>query len=211
MMRKIIVCSLLLILLSNAFFAQTNQKPIGVEELQRQMVSKTADVNTISCDFIQNKHMEYLDAVIESKGKLFFDKKNRLRWEYVEPFRYLITINKGKFTINTDGQINEFDIESNKVFSQVSELIISSVNGSIFTDSKFNVQATVNDTEYVIIMEPKLKELKDVISKIKMHVDIKDFSVNKVIMYEKQDNYTEIQFLNKKFNEVLPDSIFVGK
>ncbi len=210
-MRKIIVCGLLFTLFSYPVFAQSNQQPISVEELQQQMVAKTADVNTISCDFVQNKHMEYLDAVIESKGKLFFDKKNRLRWEYFEPFRYLILINKGKFAINTDGQTSEFDIESNKVFSQVSELIISSVNGSIFTDPKFNVQAFIKGNEYVILMEPKAKELKDVISKIKMNVDTKDFSVNKVIMYEKQDNYTEIIFINKKFNAVLPDSIFTGK
>lgn len=210
-MKQLVSSVLLFILTIINVSAQKDKKSISVEELRSQMIEKTADVNTISCDFIQNKHMEYLDAVITSKGKLFFDKNNRLRWEYVDPFSYLITINKGKFTINTDGQVSEYDIESNKVFSQVSELIISSVNGSIFTDSKFNVEAFVEGNEYLISLEPNIPELKEVLNKIKMTVDKKNFSVNKVIMIEKQDNYTEINFLNKRFYEALPDSIFTGE
>lgn len=206
---KIVAGIALLLMTLHSAIAQ--KVSIGVDDLQKEMVSKTADISTISCDFVQNKHMEYLDAQITSKGKLFFDKKNRLRWEYVDPFSYLITINKGKFTINTDGQVSEYDIESNKVFSKISELIISSVNGSIFTDSKFNVEAFIDGNEYLIFLEPNVPELKEVISKIKMFVDKNDFSVNKVVMYEKEDNYTEINFINKKFNEVLSDSIFAGK
>jgi len=205
---KAILASLFII---SGLSVWAQKTPVSVETLRKEMVEKTADVTTITCDFVQNKHMEFLDEVIVSKGKLYLDKKNRLRWEYTDPYLYLITINKGKFTINTDGEVSEFDIESNKVFSQISELIISSVNGSIFTDSKFKVEAFIEGNEYVIFLEPNLPEMKDIISKIKMLVDKNDFSVNKVTMFEKEDNYTEIEFINKKFNEVLSDNIFSGK
>lgn len=209
-MKHLMLYILFSILIGTPLLAQS-KKAISVDDLQKEMIKKTADINSISCEFVQKKNMEYLDAVIESKGTLCFDKQNRLRWEYLEPFSYLITINKGTFTINTDGKISEYDIESNKVFSQVSELIISSVNGSIFTDAKFKVDAFVDATEYLIYMEPFQDEMKDVLSKIEMHVDVNDFSVNKVLMFEKADNYTEIQFINKQFNEILPDSMFTGK
>lgn len=185
-----------------------DNKPITVEQLQSEMLSKTADLVSVSCDFEQNKHLQYLDAVVSSSGKLIFDKNNRLRWEYVEPFEYLIVINNGTFSIKTDGRVSEYDIESNKMFSQISELIVSSVNGSIFTDPAFCVVAHHNSKEYIVFMEPKDEEMKKVLSKIKMHIDKADFSVNKVIMYEKEDDYTEINFLNKKFNADLAAGTF---
>ncbi len=210
-MLKKFVLGLFVLFITGLVSAQEDGASISVDELQKVMKEKTAGVNTISCDFIQDKHMEYLETIITSKGKLVFDKKNRLRWEYKEPFEYLITINNGQFTISTDGETNNYDIESNQMFSKISELIISSVNGTIFTDSNFDVKAFDGETQYIIYLEPNIEELKEVLNKIKMQIDKKDFSVDKVTMYEMDDNYTEISFINKKFNENLPDHIFTAK
>ncbi|MCG8581705.1 MAG: outer membrane lipoprotein carrier protein LolA [Bacteroidales bacterium] len=197
----------ILMLLSTGAYAQ-NRAPIAVEELKSEMLSKTADLVSVSCDFEQNKHLEYLDAVVSSTGKLVFDKNNRLRWEYKEPFEYLIVINNGTFTIKTDGRTNEYDIESNQLFSQISELIISSVNGTIFTDPAFGVKAFKEANEYIVFMEPAVEEMREVLRKIEMHINVNDFSVNKVIMFEQEDNFTEIKFINKVFNATLPGNTF---
>ncbi|WP_430813717.1 outer membrane lipoprotein carrier protein LolA [Carboxylicivirga sp. RSCT41] len=206
--RSIIsVCAGTMLLITSGICAQ-NRTPIAVEELKSEMLIKTTDLVSVSCDFEQNKHLEYLDAVVSSTGKLVFDKNNRLRWEYKEPFEYLIVINNGKFSIKTDGRINEYDIESNQLFSQISELIISSVNGTIFTDPAFGVSAFKNGSEYIVFMEPTVEEMKEVLRKIEMHINVADFSVNKVIMFEQEDNFTEIKFINKVFNAALPGNTF---
>ncbi len=190
------------------FTAMGQQKKISIQELQNEMQQKTANIESISCDFKQNKHLKYLDAVVESEGKLCFDKNNRLRWEYLTPFEYLIVINQGKFSIKTDGRVSEYDTKSNKIFTQISDLMISSVNGTIFTDPNFSVSAFVEKGEYIIYLEPNIKEMKDVISQIKLYINKSDFSVNKVYMFEREDDFTEIIFKNKKFNEALPECTF---
>ncbi len=201
------ICTLVLMFLSTSGLAQSRTS-IAVDDLKSEMLSKTASLVSVSCDFEQNKHLEYLDAVVSSTGKLVFDKNNRLKWEYKEPFEYLIVINDGKFSIKTDGRINEYDIESNQVFSQISDLIISSVNGTIFTDSKFGVSAFKAGKEYIVFMEPQVEEMKEVLRKIEMHINVDDFSVNKVIMFEQEDDFTEIKFINKVFNATLPANTF---
>jgi len=207
-MKEIIV-GILFVMVFSHVNAQKHGKPISVEALQKVMLDKTQEIVSISCDFSQEKQMQYLDEAISSRGKLFFDKNNRLRWEYVDPFEYLIVINDGNFIIETDGRKSEYDIESNKMFSQISELIISSVNGTVFTDDKFNVEAYVDDKQYLVYLEPNIEELKQVIRKIKMRINKSDFSVDQVVMYEEQDDFTEINFLNKQFNEVLPNHLFI--
>lgn len=208
MNRKNIIVGLIALFLQVHVIAQNGKSSIEVSELKQEMLEKTVDVKSVSCDFEQNKHMEYLDAVITSTGKLVFDKKNRVRWEYQNPFEYLIVINNGKFSIMTDGRINEYDIKSNPMFSQISELIISSINGSVFTNDEFNVKAYKTPNQYEIILQPVNEEMKKVINKIKLIVDRSDFSVDQVVMYERENDYTEIKFTNKRFNEVLSDRTF---
>ncbi len=200
-MRKLHIITGIFMLLFAGINAQTK---IEVEALNKIMQEKTKDVQSVLCDFKQEKHMEYLDAVIESSGKLYFDKQNRLLWEYVEPFQYLITINNGKFTINSDGNISEHDIKSNKMFSQLSDLIIKSVNGTIFTDDSFDVEAVEEPKQYVVTLHTRKPEMKEVLAKIELLINKTDFSVNEVKMYEQQDDFTHITFINKKFNASIP-------
>ncbi len=200
-MKHLTILLGVLMLLGTAVVAQ---KKVSVDELHKIMQEKTKDVQSVACDFEQEKHMEYLDAVIASSGKLYFDKQNRLLWEYVEPFQYMITINNGKFTINSDGNISEHDIKSNKMFSQLSDLIIKSVNGTIFTDDSFDVEAVEETNQYVVTLHTKKPEMKEVLSKIDLLIDKSNFSVNEVKMYEQQDDFTHIKFINKKFNASIP-------
>ncbi len=210
--KRCTICSVLLVFIASfAFFvahAQESGQEVSVQELQKEMKEKTATVENVSCDFVQKKHLQFLDEVVTSDGKLFFDIKNRLRWEYVTPYEYLIVINNGKFCIKNDGKVSEFDTKSNKVFTQISDLIVKSVNGTIFTSSEFNVKAYKSDNEYIINLEPNIQQMKDVLSKIKLYINKDNFSVNRVFLYEKEDNYTEITFKNKKFNASLPESTF---
>ncbi len=206
-----IIKMLLLFIATLAFqgaYAQESGDEVSVQELQKEMTQKTADVENVSCDFVQKKHLQFLDEVVTSDGKLFFDKNNRLRWEYVSPYEYLIVINNGKFSIKNDGKVSEFDTNSNKVFTQISDLIVKSVNGTIFTSPEFNVKAYKDKDEYIIYLEPNIQEMKDVLSRIKLCINEEDFSVNRVFLYEKEDNFTEITFKNKKFNASLPESTF---
>ncbi|MBN2165431.1 MAG: outer membrane lipoprotein carrier protein LolA [Marinilabiliaceae bacterium] len=195
-------------LLNEVYIISQDKKIVSITDLQKEMLDKTSGVENVSCSFEQYKHLKFLDEVVQSKGKLVFDKQNRLRWEYLHPFEYLIVINENKFYIKTEGRISKYDVESNKMFSQICDLIISSVNGSIFTDSRFKVQAYVNNGQYELNMEPTIKEMREVIKHIKLLINKADFSVDKVVMYENGDDYTEIIFSNKKFNATIPETTF---
>lgn len=154
------------------------------------MLEKTKNLVSVSCDFEQIKQLDYLDATINSSGKLWFDNQNRLCWEYTAPFQYLIVLNKGKFQIKTDQKVSAYDVSSNPMFAQMSELITSSVNGSIFTNPEFEVEALAQEATYVIDLKPRNQHLKKLLSKITITIDKADFSVNQVVMYEQEENYT---------------------
>jgi len=66
----------------------------------RQSFSEvTKKTLTIEAGFIQEKNLSVLSEKIITKGKFLFKKENKLRWEYTDPFHYLIILNNGTMFI----------------------------------------------------------------------------------------------------------------
>src|SRR5438045_7261862 len=48
------------------------------------------NTHSIQSDFVQEKKLKMLNDKVISKGKLYFKKEDKLRWEYEEPYRYIV-------------------------------------------------------------------------------------------------------------------------
>jgi len=205
---KIII---LLIIAAQTLNSQNNTyvKINDIKQLEAKLNENSNKNNTIQSDFVQNKTIEYLDETIVSKGKFWFKKSNNLRWEYNEPFNYIITIKDGKFTIKDGNKISNYDINTNAVFKEINDLLISMAEGNMIKDDKFFVEAFENKTSYLLKLTPKNENMKNFINKTEVYIDKIDLSVYKIIMLESESDFTEILFTNRKFNEEIRDNIFI--
>ncbi len=203
---------LILFMLSFSSFSQEKGKfntVKNIKELEQKLNTNSAKINSITSDFTQEKHLAYLNDVIVTKGKFWFKKENKLRWEYTSPFEYIIIINNGKFIIKDEDKINEFDINSNKAFQEVNNLIINSVKGTLLEEGKFEITAFKSTSSYLVVLIPKDNEMKKVLNKIELYFDISSLNISKVKMIENEDDYTIISFINRKLNEDIPASTFI--
>lgn len=205
---KIII---LLIIAAQTLNSQNNTyvKINDIKQLEAKLNENSNKNNTIQSDFVQNKTIEYLDETIVSKGKFWFKKSNNLRWEYNEPFNYIITIKDGKFTIKDGNKISNYDINTNAVFKEINDLLISMAEGNMIKDDKFFVEAFENKTSYLLKLTPKNENMKNFINKTEVYIDKIDLSVYKILMLESESDFTEILFTNRKFNEEIRDNIFI--
>jgi outer membrane lipoprotein-sorting protein len=181
----------------------------NLQEVEQKLNANSAKINSIKSDFIQEKHLEFLNDTIITKGKFWFQKENLLRWEYTSPFKYIIVINNGKFIVKDEDKVSEFDINSNKAFQQVNNLIISSVKGSLMEEDMFEITAFKNKTTYLLALVPKDINMKNVLNKIELYFDAETLDVIKVKMIENEQDYTIISFINKKYNETIPSNTFI--
>lgn len=203
-MKKI----LLLIFVARFAFAQ-NFKPVKdtvALRLKIEQVSKT--VNTIESDFNQEKNLSMLSEKIVSKGHFVFKKENLLRWEYNSPYKYLIVINKDKIRIKDEKKTSKYDMNNNKVFKEINDIMISCVQGNIFKSGKFKVLYFENDKYYKLELWPLQKNMKESLKKINMYFDKNVTSVSKLDMIEPNDDSTTLEFINKKLNGTVVDNIF---
>jgi len=178
------------------------------EAVAEKLTERAAGIRTIQSDFLQEKQLQYLDETITSKGRFWFRRENSLRWEYLAPYQYTIILHEGMFRIRDGEQVSEYDVASNPVFREINDMIIGMVQGDILKEDRFGMQFFENPESYLVILEPLSGNVKEVITHMEITFDKQELMVTGIIMRESEQDYTVISFLDRSFNEAIPESVF---
>jgi len=190
----------------------------GMAQEQKMTASEIAafkqDVNvvskkikTLSTDFIQYKHLDFLSKDIETSGKMIFKEPALLQWQYKKPYNYSIVFKNGKILINDEGKKSAVDIGNSKIFGRINKLIVGSVSGNMFDDKEFAISYFKSKGQNLAKFIPKDAALKKYIKQIELTFD-KESTVVQVKLLESSDDYTRIVFKNKVINAKIDDSLF---
>jgi len=179
------------------------------ENVKQYITEATRNVTTIQSEFIQEKELSVLSEKIISKGIFYFKKEKQLRWEYLVPFKYLIIINKDKLLVRDDNSENRFNLQSNKVFREINNIIMGAIQGTLLDDTK-NFQSSLFDENscYLCKLVPINSKLKESLSEIWLYFNKNDYTVDKLDLRESSGDYTRITFVSKQINTPLPDEKF---
>jgi outer membrane lipoprotein-sorting protein len=164
-------------------------------------------IKTLSTDFIQYKHLDFLSKDIETSGKMIFKEPNLLQWQYKKPYNYSIVFKNGKILINDEGKKSAVDIGNSKIFGRINKLIVGSVSGNMFDDKEFAISYFKLKVQNLAKFIPKDATLKKYIKQIELTFD-KEATVVQVKLLESSDDYTRIVFKNKVINAKIDDSLF---
>jgi outer membrane lipoprotein-sorting protein len=201
----------LLLLFPALAFSQTFKNVKDTLTLKQKIEAMSKSTTSIESDFTQQKELSMLSEKIISKGHFVFKKDNLLRWEYNSPTKYLIVINKDKIWIKDEKKTSKFDMNSNKVFKEINDIMLSCVQGTIFKSNKFKTSYFENEKSYKLELLPLDKNMKATFKKINLYFDKSVTSVSKMDMVEVSDDITTIDFTNKKLNAQIAENIFTVK
>ncbi len=176
----------------------------------RQSVNAVSQkITSLSTDFTQFKHMDFLSNDIETSGKMFFKEPDKLLWQYKKPYQYAIVFKNGKILIDDEGKKSAMDVGSSKIFAKLNKLIAGSVSGNLFDDREFAITCFKSKDFNVARLVPKDATLKKYIKQIELHFDKQQHTVSQVRLVESEQNYTKIVFKNKQTNAKIDDSVFM--
>ena len=165
---------------------------------------------TISSDFSQVKELSMIREKIISKGKFYFKKDRMLRWEYVQPYAYLIIIRGDQITVKDDNKVNTFNIQSNRIFREIIRIILGSIRGTLLSDEKnFSAEYSSNAASWIVKLKTLSPGLKNAVSEILISFDRRDYAVIKVEIMEPGGDYTRITFTDRKINQPVDDAKFL--
>jgi outer membrane lipoprotein-sorting protein len=182
-------------------------------EQQKQIIEKidqtASAMKGMQCDFVQTKRMKLLSKEMQSKGIMYFKRPNKLRWQYIAPYDYTFILNDDKVQIKSSKSTKNIDVQGNKMFRQITNIILNSVTGgSLKSSSDFNVEVYKKDNTYFAKLFPKKKELKQLYQVIEIYFDSALTMVNSVRMVEKTGDETRVNLINTKLNIAIDDKMF---
>ena len=207
MLRSFVI--LLTCLSALSVMGQTKLTSEQEKQVLAKMDQSSNALRSLQCDFVQSKRMKILSKEMQSKGILYFKKPDKIRWQYTSPYDYTFIMNGDKVQIKSAKTTKSIDIQGNKIFRQISTIILNTITGGgIKNSSDFNVELYESGDIYFAKMQPKKKEVKQVYSSIEVYFNSALTMVDTIKMIEKSGEYTVVKLVTPKINAAINESVF---
>ncbi|MDY6792968.1 MAG: outer membrane lipoprotein carrier protein LolA [Thermodesulfobacteriota bacterium] len=180
---------------------------VGWADNWDQIKNGAGQVDTVKCDFIQEKHMKILANPLISKGVLYYKVPGSLRWEYLSPIRSILLMHHGKtkrFIMKDDRFIGD-SCANLQAMGFVLKEITMWLKGRFDENPQFTATLTAGNK---IILLPKEKSFSMMIQKIELTLSDRPGIIKSVIIYESDDSFTRLIFQKSILNGNIDDSIF---
>lgn len=178
-------------------------------KVKQQINAVASSMKTMQCDFVQTKYLKMLNDKMVSRGKMYYQQTNKLRWEYTSPYTYTFVLNDSKVLISKGKRNDVINVNQSKFFKEIARIMMNSVVGKCLTDSKdFKVSFIGSSTEYVATLYPQQKQMQQMFQKIILHFNKQKSMVAKVELIEKKGDRTVIELKNVKTNAPVNGKVF---
>ena len=209
MPNKNSIITIIILLLPFFTIAQAVAMSVSAStDLKTRVIEKSEETTSIISDFEQFKHLDFLSDDIKSTGKLTYKSPSSIKWEYKVPFVYSAVFKNDKLYINDDGVKSKVNLDANKTFKSLNNLIVKSVRGDMFDEEKFDISYFENSENYIVHFMSLDKALKKMIAEFVLTFDKKSLNVITVKMIEPSNDFTLLKFLNQQTNQSVPDAVF---
>lgn len=149
-----------------------------------------------------------MEDVPESKGMVYYQSPNLLKWEYSSPEDYQVLYRDSKLYVSENGDTREVDLASNRMFEKVGEMIAGSVNGKILKANKdFDISYFKEKNSMKARVIPKDQRIAGMFSEIWMNFN-KENLIESVRLIDPSGDYTEIKLQNIVINQDIPKKVF---
>lgn len=178
-------------------------------QIRQQLGEAAAALHTMQCDFTQTKQLSMLNTKITSGGRMYYQQPGKLRWEYTQPYAYTFILNGNKVLLKNNNRNDVIDVNQNKLFREIAQIMISSVVGNCLSDDRnFKTSISATQKEWVATLLPLRKNMRQLFQKIILHFNRQQKMVSQVELVEKNGDKTIIDLKHIQKNEKISDRLF---
>ena len=171
------------------------------DKMLKKITSAASEMKTMKCDFVQVRKMSLLADEIKSSGVMYFEKDSKLRWEYREPTPYVMTINGGTVTVESDSGRSVSDASSSRLYKGIADMVMGCMSGESLTDSRmFRTTFTDLGSVWVAELRPVRKDLQRMFANLVLNFNPKTGLLMSMVMNDPAGNSTSITVSNISVN-----------
>ena len=204
-MKRLLIFSMALCLCILNLSAQK----VNETQVKQQINYMASRMKTMQCDFVQTKYIKMLNDKMVSRGRMYYQQSNKLRWEYTSPYTYTFVLNASRVLIRKGRRNDVINVNQSKMFKEIAHIMMNSVVGKCLTDTRnFKVTITSSSTMYVATLYPRQRQMRQMFQKIILHINKQKSVVSTVELIEKKGDRTVIQLKNIKINAPVNAKVF---
>ena len=207
---NLVILSFLLTIFITSTLGATDE---ALEEMIQKIETAHGTIKDFQAEFHQVTHYEGFETEIDSKGRVYFKKPGRLRWEYLSPNQNQVIVKNNKMWIFTPElkqvittPFSEFS-DSNIPFHLLSDF------GHMNRDFEITWTAPQGEKSPTGENGPLKLTLKPVepgtgLKKIELEVDPNQYFIRHIVLYEINGNLSSFTFSRIKTNVGLKEKLF---
>jgi outer membrane lipoprotein carrier protein len=156
---------------------------------------------------VQEKSSPMLEKATTMKGKLYFQKPNNIRWEYLGEKASAMVFTADKVVLESKGKKRIYDIAKNPMLAKLNALISGSINGNFLSQKEFDITVGQVKEHFEVVLKPKVNATRLFLKQITLMV-LASGDVNSIVMTGKNNDITRIDFSNHQKNVSIDAGIF---
>jgi len=180
---------------------------LGWADTWKNIHAAASRVDSISADFVQEKHLPILAKPLISEGRLFYRRPDALRWEYTSPVKSVLLMYGGdarRFVQSDRGLVEDASVRLQAMQFVMPE--ISSWLGGRFQDNPL-FDASLNGVNKILLV-PKDPGMARFIQRIELLMSDRPGVIDQVLIFESEDAFTRMIFSRTQVNPALDDRLF---
>ncbi len=167
-------------------------------------------MKSLAAQFVQEKHLEMFQEVLESKGRFYYVRPDRLRWELTEPVPsgFVIEGGKGRRWHDRTGETETFKVESDPAMRLISEQLFAWARVDLDWLEKQYAMTVLQESPVVLRLTPRAERAGDYLDHLRIEFSAQGSHVRVVKMVEKGGDFTRILFRDTQFNGAIDEELF---
>lgn len=204
-MKNVRYILLILTILSGC--AVSAQEVSMQEQFENELKLKNKSVTSIKCHFVQKREMSVFQNVIRKEGTFFFQYPGNMLLSFNDGD--YIKMTEDWFEMRTGENTSATKVSSNPMLRSLGTVLSACVVGNFEQLTKwFSIHVEQEKAEWIVFMTPQRGKSASKISRIILHFDRENMSLNILKMEEMSGDYTLYCFSDKKFNETIDSQLF---
>ena len=208
-MKPIIIIALILFIPVWVVGETGEERSDNQAKIFSEIASSASQIDTIASDFLQEKHMSMLENVLITKGRLYYKRNNRLRWEINYPAASGFAVNgdDAKRWEGASGRTQAFKVNQVPFIKIFTDQVFSWASADFeWLKKRYHIQV-LSDAPIKLMLLPISPQEKKYLDHLLITFAADASYVAAVEVHEPDGDFTRIQFLNTRINNPLHDCL----
>lgn len=168
------------------------------------------DVVSITSHFTQTKYLKLIDNKLISEGTFYYQKRGKIRFDYASPKKMSIIMMPEKLQIIASEKKTTYDLTSQKSLAELAVVMEACISGKIDElPDGYKVEYRLENNFHLIKITPLKSNAKNPYTCIELNLNLINYSLERLVLYEKSEDYTTYSFTNISVNQNLKPSLFM--